>query len=208
MKTALYIFVRLFSFIYTYNLKNWLDEKWNSIYTMWIGNYLDEIGEHCVIASPCSLQGKGRRRIRIGHHTSLEGHSILGCWNSFPDKDNYVSTIVIGNYCHIGEYNHITACNKIVIGNGLLTGRYVLITDNSHGGLSYEEANVFPWRRELKSKGEVVIGNNVWIGDKATILSGVHIGDNVIVASNAVVTKDVPSNCIVAGVPAKVVKSL
>ena len=47
-----------------------------------------------------------------------------------------------------------------------------------------------------------------WIGDKATILAGVHIGDNVIVAANAVVTKDVQSNSIVAGVPAVVIKTL
>ena len=59
-----------------------------------------------------------------------------------------------------------------------------------------------------QSKGEVEIGNNVWIGDKATILAGVVIGDNVIVAANSVVTKSVPSNTIVAGSPAKIIKQL
>jgi len=60
----------------------------------------------------------------------------------------------------------------------------------------------------LKYKGEVVIGNNVWLGDKVAVLSGVHIGNNVIVAANAVVTKDLPDNSIAAGVPARVVKML
>ena len=96
----------------------------------------------------------------------------------------------------------------ITIGDGLLTGRYVYIGDNSHGGLTAEESLLPPAQRKLISKGEIVIGNNVWIGDKATILAGVHIGDNVIVAANAVVTKDVQSNNVVAGVPAVVIKTL
>lgn len=52
------------------------------------------------------------------------------------------------------------------------------------------------------------IGNNVWIGDKSTILDGVHIGDNVIVGANSVVTHDIPSNSVAAGMPAKIIKQL
>lgn len=48
----------------------------------------------------------------------------------------------------------------------------------------------------------------MWIGGNCTILGGVVIGDNVVVAAGAVVTKDVPSNCVVAGIPAKVIKQL
>ncbi len=65
-----------------------------------------------------------------------------------------------------------------------------------------------PLKRDLKSKGEVVIGNNVWLGDKVTVLAGVHIGNNVIVAANAVVTKDIPDNCMVAGVPGRIIKTI
>jgi len=115
---------------------------------------------------------------------------------------------VIGDNCSIGEYAQITAINKITIGDGLLTGRYVYIGDNSHGGLSREEAIVPPVRRKLKSKAEIKIGRNVWIGDKVTILGGVSIGDNAIVGANSVVTKDVPSNCVAVGMPARVVKKL
>lgn len=58
----------------------------------------------------------------------------------------------------------------------------------------------------MSSKGAIVIGNNVWLGDKVTVLSGVRIGNNVTVAANSVVTKDVPDNCIVAGIPARIIK--
>ena len=54
----------------------------------------------------------------------------------------------------------------------------------------------------------MTIGDDVWIGGNCTILPGVTIGSNVIVAAGAVVTKDVPDNCVVAGVPARVVKAL
>lgn len=63
-------------------------------------------------------------------------------------------------------------------------------------------------RRHYHTALPVTIGNDVWIGGKATILPGVTIGDNVVVAAGAVVTKDVPANTIVAGVPARVIKEL
>ena len=64
-----------------------------------------------------------------------------------------------------------------------------------------------PLERPITSKGPVVIGNNVWIGDKATILPGVTIGDGAVIAANAVVTKDVPAYSVVGGNPARVIKN-
>ena len=58
----------------------------------------------------------------------------------------------------------------------------------------------------LSQKGPVVIGNNVWLADKVSVMPGVTIGDGAIVAANAVVTKDVPPYALVAGIPAKVIK--
>lgn len=207
IQNLLQLFLILLSKIYPYRLSLRLHSVRDILYTMWIRNFIGQMGEHSRIAYPCSLQGGGQERIVIGDHTSIQSHGILGCWEKYGDQQ-FTPSIIIGNHCSIGEYNHITACNKITIGDGLLTGRYVYIGDNAHGGLSWEEAELPPAQRRLLSKGEVKIGNNVWIGDKSTVLAGVTIGDNVIVAANTVVTKDVPSNCIVAGVPAKVVKSL
>lgn len=62
-----------------------------------------------------------------------------------------------------------------------------------------------PISRPLTSKGEVRIGNNVWIGDKATVLPGVTIGDGAIVGTNAVVTSDVPAYSIAVGNPARII---
>ena len=184
--------------IFTYSLSMRFITFRNALYTAWIRNF---------IGNPCSLQGGGGKTISIGHNTRIESHGILGCWMKY-DEQQFTPSITIGDHCLIGEYNHISACNRISIGDGLLTGRFVYIGDNTHGNQSCEEVSIPPIKRKVVSKGEVIIGNNVWIGDKVTILSGVHIGDNVIVAANAVVTKDVPSSCVVAGVPAKIVKEL
>ena len=66
-----------------------------------------------------------------------------------------------------------TSINKIRIGSVTLTGKNVTITDNSHGRLVFEESDVLPVNRPVYSKGPVVIGKNVWIGDKATIFPNV-----------------------------------
>jgi acetyltransferase-like isoleucine patch superfamily enzyme len=79
----------------------------------------------------------------------------------------------------------------------------VTITDNSHGRTDADSLDVPPAHRDIVSKGPVIIGKNVWIGDKATILPGVKIGDGAVIAANAVVTKDVPAKCVVAGSPAR-----
>lgn len=200
-------FVWLLSRVFPYRLCQRIRSIRDIFYTMWVRNFIDQMGWHSTIAYPCSLQGGGQKRILIGDYTSIQSHNILGSWEKYGDQQ-FTPSIIIGDHCSIGEYNHITACNKITIGDGLLTGRFVYIGDNAHGGLSFEEAETPPAQRNLKSKGEIKIGRNVWIGDKVSIFGGVTIGDNVIIGAGSIVTHDVPSNCMVAGMPARPVKRL
>lgn len=210
------VLMLMWSRVYTYKISCKLMRIRNMFYTMWIRNFMGKVGEESSIYYPCKLEGGGSSRIYVGSHTCIQSHCILGCWEcyNFHNVDgtcinqHFNPEIIIGNNCSIGEYTQITAVNRIIIGDGLLTGRYVYIGDNSHGGLSWEEAKIRPVKRELRSKGEIKIGDNVWVGDKTTILGGVTIGDNVIIGANSVVTHDVPSNCVVSGVPAKVTKQL
>ena len=118
-----------------------------------------------------------------------------------------MSLITIGRDCNFGAFNHITASNKIIIGDNCLTGKWVTISDNDHGTTNLEDLKKRPQDRDIVSKGPVIIGENVWIGDKATILGGVTIGNGAVIAANSVVTKDVPPYSVVGGIPAKVIKS-
>lgn len=139
--------------------------------------------------------------ISLGNNVSVMSHCVLEC-------TGYLAEMVLGNNISIGEYSHITCAQKMVIGDGLLTGRYVLITDNAHGENLPNELNIPPLARRVYSSGPVIIGRNVWIGDKATILPNVKIGDGAVIAANAVVTKDVPPFSVAAGCPARVIKTV
>lgn len=208
IKRLVNLFLRIVSYIYTYGINERIKSYRKTLYSLWIRQFLGEVGENSSFTRPLLLQGGGQHRIKIGSHTNFDHHVILGCRERYGMDDAYSPEIIIGNHCSIGEYCHITAINKIVIGDGLLTGRFVYIGDNAHGSLSWEEAEIPPANRKLKSKGGIIIGRNVWIGDKVTILGGVTIGDNVIIGAGSIVTHDLPNNCIAAGMPAKIVKIL
>ena len=120
------------------------------------------------------------------------------CYRPFIKIGNYVS---FGNDCHIG------CINEVIISDGVLLGSHVLINDHSHGQTEFI-SNQRPADRELVSKGPIHIGKNVWICDGVCVMPGVTIGENSIIGANAVVTKDVPANCVAAGNPAKVIKYL
>jgi acetyltransferase-like isoleucine patch superfamily enzyme len=149
--------------------------------------------------------------ISIGAHTSLGNRTTLMCYDKIETHAGlfyYTPTIQIGNGVSIGENAHITCINKIIIGNNVLTGKKVLITDNAHGTSDKNFLDIAPIKRPLFSKGPVIIEDNVWIGEKASIMPGVHIGKGAIIGANAVVTKDVPAYSVVAGNPAIVKKQL
>lgn len=122
--------------------------------------------------------------------------------------------IIIGRYTSIWgpDASIIAKVNKIIIGNFSSIARNTSIQEVMHRSdcaTTYHIfQNFFKEKRndEFVSKGDIVIGNDVWIGANAIVLSGVTVGDGSIVAAGAVVTKDVPPYSIVAGNPAKVVK--
>lgn len=151
---------------------------------------------------------KGGECINIGAKTTIGKNCILNCWTKYGQNQILKPNLTIGKNCYIGNHTHITCANKITIGDNLLTGRRCLITDNAHGNMTYEEINIAPARRNLKLKGEILIGNNVWLGERVIVCSGVSIGDGVVVAANAVVTHDIPSGALAAGIPAKVIKTM
>lgn len=158
-----------------------------------------------VIFSPHNLVGT--KYISISKGTIIYDGVSLAAWDK-AGSQTFNPSIEIGENCSIGDCCHISACGSITIGNNVLTGRYVYISDNMHGSSTANELNIPPVLRNLYVKGPVVIEDNVWIGDKVCILSGVHIGSGAVIGANAVVTKDVPANCIVGGVPAKIIREI
>lgn len=193
---------KLISKIYSYKSR----EFFISISRAFRSRWLQPQFKSCGCTTRFEKIGKlvGADRISIGESCYFAAGFYITSW----DKGSK-SEIVIGNNCFLGGDNHITSINKVVIGDNFLSGKWVTITDNSHGDTNNKELmGIHPSLRPVISKGAVVIGNNVWVGDKVTILPGVNIGDGAVIAANAVVVKDVPAYSVVAGVPAKIVKNL
>ena len=128
--------------------------------------------------------------------------------NSVASMGGGKPVIRIGDHSSLGNYSKISCAYKITLGKNVLTGRYCLITDNSHGAFTKEDLQKSPFDRPLAIKGEIKIDDNVWLGDRVTVCSGVHIGEGCVIAANAVVTHDIPPYSLAAGVPAKVVKHI
>ncbi len=124
------------------------------------------------------------------------------------NNENFAPVIKIGDNVNINNDVHIACINRIEIGDNCLLASRIYISDHDHGSFNDESLKIAPSKRQLISKGPVIIKNNVWIGEGAAILANVTIGENSIVATNAVVTKDVPPNCIVGGIPAKIIKRI
>lgn len=131
----------------------------------------------------------------------LTGTEVDSSFTCFPPfYTDFGKNITIGKNVFFNTGCSFQDRGGIRIGDGSLIGMNVTIATLNHG-LSIETRNgTYP--------SPVVIGENVWIGSSATILPGVTIGDNAVVAAGAVVTKDVPKNTVVAGVPAKVIKKI
>lgn len=175
------------------------------IYNQWILRQIGVVEDNVNISLDCTLVGG--KYIFIKKGTFIAAHAVITAWDNYLNQ-RFTPKIEIGENVSLGEYNHITCINSIKIGDGVLTGRWVTITDNSHGRFEDDQIGINPAFRPMFSKGPTIIGDRVWIGDKATILPGVTIGESCIVAANTVVTKDIPPFSLVAGNPAKIIKQI
>jgi acetyltransferase-like isoleucine patch superfamily enzyme len=123
----------------------------------------------------------------IGHGTKIRAHEGLV---------SIGAKTVLGQECTISAFQHVSIGRECVIADR------VMLIDFDHGSVEVDR----PIRQQGIYKRDVRVGHNVWIGYGACVLRGVTIGDNAIVGTSAVVTKDVPANAVVAGVPARVVR--
>ena len=108
--------------------------------------------------------------------------------------------ITVGKHVFINSGCRFQGQAGITIGDGALIGHNAMMATLNHGKTP-------DTRRDLTG-APICIGKNVWLGANVTVLPGVTIGDNAVVAAGAVVTKDVPANTVAAGVPARVVRSI
>ncbi len=161
----------------------------------------ESIGEGFQMEQLPYLVGSGI--IRLGDHVTLSGKQVI----IFGNRGEGTPLLSIGHHTFLGHACILAISSSVTIGNHCLIASDVRISDyDGH------PVDAVARRTGLPSPPEgirpVVIGDDVWIGNMATILKGVTIGDRSIVGAGAVVTRDVPPDVVVAGNPARIVKQL
>ena len=131
----------------------------------------------------------------VGERVQLFSHHARSIFTTFEH-----GRLLIGDRAFINYGVDIAATGLVSIGADCLIGTHVSIIDNDFHGLVD--------RHETPSPRPVVIGDNVWIGNRAIILPGVTIGEGAVVGAGSVVTRDVPARTVVAGNPARMVREL
>ncbi|MFC6260174.1 DapH/DapD/GlmU-related protein [Levilactobacillus fujinensis] len=122
----------------------------------------------------------------------------------------YGAHILVGDDVFINGNCTFQDSNRITLGNRVIIAPDVKLYCGGHSLDATQRFGTRPdgTRYLITTTKPIAIGNDVWIGGNVTIIGGVHIGNNVVVGAGAVVTKDVPDNTVVAGVPARVIKPL
>jgi acetyltransferase-like isoleucine patch superfamily enzyme len=143
--------------------------------------------------SGLELQIARRGRIEFGPFVWIGHDSKIRC---------HEGVVEIGAKTVLGQECTISAYKRVRIGEQCVIADRAMFIDFDHGVVEVER----PIRQQGIYTRDVEVGSNVWIGYGACILRGVRVGDNSIVGTNCVVTKDVPANAVVAGVPARIVR--
>jgi acetyltransferase-like isoleucine patch superfamily enzyme len=139
------------------------------------------------------LKIEPRGEIRFGRFVWIGDGTKIRC---------HEGVVEIGEKTVMGQECTISAYQRVRIGNECVIADRAMFIDFDHGVVEVER----PIRLQGIYKRDVEVGNNVWIGYGACILRGVSVGDNSVIGTNAVVTKDVPANAIVGGVPARIIR--
>lgn len=145
------------------------------------------------LGSGLELQIARQGRVEFGRFVWIGEGTKIRC---------HEGSVEIGAKSVLGQECTISAYGRVRIGEQCVIADRAMFIDFDHGVVEVER----PIRQQGIYTREVVVGSNVWIGYGACILRGVHLGDNSIVGTNSVVTKDVPANAVVAGIPARIIR--
>lgn len=180
---------------------------------VWVGNKLFngqniQLGEGATIARHCRLRGD----ITLGPGANLDAHcTLFGDVTLGPNVDLGEDCRLTGNI-EIGKQTNqdgnFEVIGDVTIGKYCALARRVLFQQRDHKmtkpGVQMDfYRNVLESKLEHTNKGQIIVGNDVWIGTRAIILSGVSIGDGAVIGAGSIVTKDVEPYVVVAGVPAE-----
>ena len=154
---------------------------------------------HCkTIGNSPNVNGKilfsGGGKVSIGHKIFTQCDS----YNPIRVYVNPIAELKIGDKVFLNHGVHLSVSKKVIIGNNVNIAEDCLIIDNDFHKVG---------KAEIKTEA-IIIGNDVWISSRSTILRGVNIGDGAVIGAGSVVTKSIPAFTLAADNPAKVIRKL
>ncbi|MEO0310983.1 MAG: hypothetical protein RIQ89_640 [Bacteroidota bacterium] len=160
-----------------------------------------QMGRFVKLGDYVHINAISKEGIVIGNNTGIGAHSALMASGTLTSVGKGIK---IGNNVGIGEFAYLGGAGGLEIGDECIIGQYLSCHPENHNYTNLSLAI----RHQGVSRQGIKIGNNCWIGAKVTILDGVTIGSNCVIAAGAVVTKSMPSDVIIAGVPARVIREI
>jgi acetyltransferase-like isoleucine patch superfamily enzyme len=168
--------------------------EFKSNYLKWCMRFPRMLAHRCNIGS--------RSRLFVGPNAEISfGEDVYFTRNFTGD---FYGRLTIGRGVFFQHSCTMSVHENVTIGEYALFGEQVSITDANHVITAGSDPIDF---RGFVTR-PIVIGRNVWVGAKATILPGVHIGDNAVIGANAVVTHDIPAYTVAVGIPARVIRDM
>ncbi len=160
-----------------------------------------EFGKGTVIENFCIIDGYAKEKIVFGNSSKIGAYSILTVTSHLS---KFGKGFKIGNNSAMGEFCHIGASGGVYIGDNVIMGQYISFHSENH---NFQNKDIEIVDQGVTSKG-IWLGNNIWVGTKVTFLDGTKIGNNCVIAAGAIVNKEFPDNCVIGGIPAKIIKML
>ena len=172
-------------------IRNTIDKGLHYLLALWYLRRCTSLGARPRVYGRPRILNMGE--IHIGDRFLMFNHTVRSELVSQPR-----GRIEIGDGVFVNYGVSISAHKQVSIGDGCQVGSYVCMMDNDYHQVED--------RSKLGVSAPIVLEDNAWLGVRAIVLKGVTIGRNSVVGAGSVVTKDVPPNCLVAGVPAEVVR--
>ena len=166
----------------------------------WYNSAQISFGKYLKLGDFVYLSALGQDGIELGDNVGIGAFSRVIISTTFQQPGAFIK---IGHNVGIGEYSYLGGAGGLEIGNDCIIGQYFSCHPENH----IADDIITSIRFQGVTRKGIRIGANCWIGSKVTILDGVTIGDGCIVAAGAVVTSSFPSNTVIGGVPARILKT-
>lgn len=150
------------------------------------------IDDNVTINGDIDIRNRENGKIKIFKNVKIDTNSRFIAANN--------ATLTIGEGCRIGPYSIFNCGEDVSIGNDSIFGGYCYFQSSNHGIKKGELI-----KNQDHTYGKIRVGKGVWIGAHVNVLAGVTIGDGSVIGANSVVTKDIPTNAVAVGAPAKVI---